>query len=356
MIENLHIKNFKSLVDVNMRLGKITLLSGLNSSGKSSVIQALRMCQNYYTDGEVLLDGHGGIDEMLSGHALRTDRIEVLCDYGESVGYELRVGLEDVVEAGAFLDVIYVGADRLGPRSLLPLKRSLGSYPVLGARGEHVYDFLEHFKGFLVDEKVHHERAQAVSLEYELAGWLGEVAPSSSLSWVVDAKRDMSHGEIEGRRPANVGFGLSYVLPVFAALLCSAARPFSENFAEPWWDDWSARGNNGRLVVLENPEAHLHPQGQTAVGRLLAKVAQSGVQVFVETHSDHVMDGIRLEVRSQRGIDHADVCFHYLSLDRSGVTCIESPRVFPDGRLEFWPEGFFDQTMKNRAKLARRGG
>lgn len=70
----------------------------------------------------------------------------------------------------------------------------------------------------------------------------------------------------------NVGFGISYVLPIVLALV---------------------KAKKGELIILENPEAHLHPRGQRKMGELIARAAQGGVQVIVETHSDHILNGIR---------------------------------------------------------------
>ena len=78
-------------------------------------------------------------------------------------------------------------------------------------------------------------------------------------------------------KPQNVGFGISYVLPVLVTLLVS--RP-------------------GDTVIIENPEAHLHPRGQSAMGNLLARAAAYGIQLFVETHSDHVINGMRVAVKN----------------------------------------------------------
>jgi len=107
------------------------------------------------------------------------------------------------------------------------------------------------------------------------------------------------------------------------------------------------------IVLLENPEAHLHPKCQTAMGRLIALAAASGVQVVVETHSDHLMDGIRIAVKQQELAADKTV-FHYFSLDQDGVSNVESPKLDSKGKLDYWPKGFFDQTMKNRAILAQR--
>ena len=79
----------------------------------------------------------------------------------------------------------------------------------------------------------------------------------------------------EWTRAPNAGFGISYALPIVVAALRAAA---------------------GGLLLVENPEAHLHPAGQSRIGGFLARVAADGVQVFVETHSDHVLNGIRVAV------------------------------------------------------------
>jgi predicted ATPase len=136
-------------------------------------------------------------------------------------------------------------------------------------------------------------------------------------------------GDVASRRhrATNVGFGLSYVLPVVLALL-----------SEP-----------GTLCLIENPESHLHPRGQAKLAELAARASKAGVQVFVETHSDHFMDGVRIAVRD--GIinpEHA--AFHYF--EREGTrTIVTSPQIDTDGRLSQWPTGFFDQHEENLVKL-----
>jgi len=131
-------------------------------------------------------------------------------------------------------------------------------------------------------------------------------------------------------RPTNVGFGLTYVLPVVIA--CLASRP-------------------GGIVLIENPEAHLHPQGQTAMATLTCASAATGAQVIVETHSDHVLNGVRLAVK--RGIiDAEEVMLHFFRREVEGASIkIETPVLRSDGMVSQWPEGFFDEWERALDRL-----
>ena len=102
--------------------------------------------------------------------------------------------------------------------------------------------------------------------------------------------------------------------------------------------------------MIENPEVHLHPAGQAAMGEFLAEVAAAGVQVILETHSDHVLNGIRRAVK--KGVlapDDAALHFFRLQQDdeQEGAVLVESPILDRDGNVDMWPEGFFDQFDKD---------
>jgi predicted ATPase len=123
-------------------------------------------------------------------------------------------------------------------------------------------------------------------------------------------------------RSTNVGFGLTYTLPVIVALLAS---------------------NTGSLIMLENPEAHLHPEGQVRIGELMALAASCGIQVIVESHSDHILNGIRLAVYNQQ-IACDKIMLHYFERKEfnQGQTSVVTPRIDQNGRIDRWPDGFFD--------------
>ena len=126
-------------------------------------------------------------------------------------------------------------------------------------------------------------------------------------------------------RPANVGFGLTYCLPIIVACL---AAP------------------KGALLLLENPEAHLHPRGQSALGQLLARCAADGVQIIVETHSDHLLNGIRVAAKRAE-IPNENVAVHFFCRNvETGESSITSPVLHSNGRFSDWPDGFFDEWSK----------
>jgi predicted ATPase len=136
---------------------------------------------------------------------------------------------------------------------------------------------------------------------------------------------------IENLRAENVGFGVSYSLSVVTALL--SARP-------------------GALIMIENPEAHLHPDGQAKLAELMCLVAQRGVQVIAETHSDHIINGVLVNCKrfekEGRGIDRENVSIYYFSgQDENHAVQYEEVKVLEDGKIEFQPFGFFDRIEKD---------
>ncbi|MEI7894104.1 MAG: DUF3696 domain-containing protein [Myxococcales bacterium] len=197
----------------------------------------------------------------------------------------------------------------------------------------------------LVLPQVQHIASPSARLLPQVTAWMGEISPGVRLETQAFADLSLARlsfsfvaGGATSRplRPTSVGFGLSYTLPVVVALLSAPA---------------------GSLVLVENPEAHLHPRGQAAMGDLVVRAAAAGVQVIVETHSDHVLNGVRIAVKEGRaGPEH--VGFHFFrraTETRDGDTrlvhVVDSPCIDTDGRIDCWPAGFFDQYDLSLEKL-----
>ncbi len=111
----------------------------------------------------------------------------------------------------------------------------------------------------------------------------------------------------------------------------------------------------GALIVIDSAEAHLHPRAQSVVGRMLGQMAGTGLQIFVETHSDHLLNGVRLAVRDGL-LGPQDVALHFFSMNPDSTTGqVTALSLDPHGAIDSWPEGFFDQAERDLAVLAGWG-
>ena len=362
MLERIKLKNFKCFEVLDISLDPLTLLCGLNGMGKSSVIQALLVLRQSFASGE-LRDGHlvlgGELTDLGAGQ-------DVLCEDAEVDMVEFELHRRDNSSpcrlsfdylrttnelrtknnfAATWRDVpplsgqlIYVNAERIGPRKFHHHSEVFARRGNFGARGEYTLNYLSARQNeTLPADDPRCPDLPSLRLGEVVDYWLQEVTPGVhlELETIQDADAIIAGfsfdrpGDVESRRyrATNVGFGLSYILPVLTALL---ATP-------------------GTLCLIENPEAHLHPRGQTKLAELAVRASLADVQVIVETHSDHFMDGVRIAVRDSL-IRPEDVAFHYFSRE-SGKTMVSSPRVDTNGRLSSWPEGFFDQHEENLARL-----
>ncbi|UBF25671.1 DUF3696 domain-containing protein [Kovacikia minuta CCNUW1] len=117
---------------------------------------------------------------------------------------------------------------------------------------------------------------------------------------------------------ADVGFGVSQILPVLVALLVA---------------------QTGQLVYLEQPEIHLHPRAQVALAQIVADAANRGVRVVVETHSELLLVGIQSLVAEGK-LSPDKVKLHWFTRREDGVTEVSSADLDETGAFGDWPEDF----------------
>lgn len=374
MIERLRLQNFKCFEDQILEFRPLTLLSGLNGMGKSSVLQSLLLLRQSHEHGlldrrELVLNGDlvciGTARDALYESAER----DLICfelaaagaqarwcfEYGESDANVLNITPtssppESYVGLSLFGDNFhYINAERTGPRTTFEISDStVRQHRQLGPRGEYTAHFLSVFgRDDIPNEALAHPGAESLKLRDQVEAWLGEVSPGTRLHFTAHPGMDivnLQYSFVTGQqvpsnqyRSTNVGFGLTYILPVLVAVLASP---------------------RGALVLCENPEAHLHPKGQVLMGELMARAASVGIQVVTETHSDHVLNGIRLSVHADR-IAPSDVKLHFFQRrEHEGQSRSEvvSPQIDPDGRIDAWPEGFFDEWDRSLESLLEPKG
>ncbi|KPL90309.1 AAA family ATPase [Herpetosiphon geysericola] len=380
-LESIVLHNFKCFGHQKINLGKLTLLSGLNGMGKSSVIQSLLLLRQSFQQGLITqglavngdlvrlgtaqdvffesaeddtisiglkLHSKNSVDEWSYQYNSSTDvlDIEAAPDGLNSilVGASDTYFNNDIIFSNLFTDEFqYLQAERIGPRTSFGTSDYLvRQHRQLGPSGEYAIHYLSLFGNELIpNEKLHHEQSSTLTLRNEVEAWLSEISPGTRINIsgnpdidLVSLRFSFVNDGVVGNafRATNVGFGLTYTLPILVAVL--SAKPNS-------------------LLLIENPEAHLHPRGQALMGQFLAYAAAAGVQIVVESHSDHVLNGIRLAVHDGK-IDPADVQLNYFErrmIEGQTRHTISTPTIDQDGLIDQWPDGFFDEFDKSLERL-----
>jgi predicted ATPase len=359
-LRSLHLKNFKCFEDQFLYLRPLTLLSGLNSTGKSSVLQSLLLLRQSYQQGllpkiGLALNGdlvHIGTASDALFEGAKGDRIgfdlslendvkkQWRFQYVEDVDV-LRLSPSDPGDAEAIYNASlfndnfhYLQAERLGPRRFFETSDfQVRQRRQLGPAGEYAAHFLSVFGDDPISEHLAHPNAVSLSLRAQVEAWLGEISPGTLITLSPSPNTDtislqFSFATSNKYRATNVGFGVTYVLPILIAILSSSP---------------------GSLLLIENPEAHLHPKGQVEMGALLARAASCGIQVVIETHSDHVLNGIRVATHDAI-IKPQDIQLHFFQRkvhDGQVQNEIASLLIDRDGRIDRWPDGFFDEWDKS---------
>ncbi|GAB4424757.1 MAG: DUF3696 domain-containing protein [Chloroflexi bacterium OHK40] len=361
MITGLLLHNFKCFGDQRVEFRPLTLLVGANASGKSSVIQALLALRQSHrrealSEGKLLLNGRlasiGTVADVFYQRAQdRTLRLSLEVatapqpvDFAFERGEPARRTLtgspppEGYTRLNLFEPRFnYLNAERIGPRPVFQMPEDDRDPYDVGIHGEYaVYIAGRDKQELIANEALAYEDSTTGETRREIYEqtryWIRQIVPhfEYNIDPIIGSDQVQAlFGNVPGQnlvRPSNIGFGLIYTLPIVVAAL--VALP-------------------GSLLIVENPEAHLHPRSQSIMGRFLARVAAAGVQVVVETHSDHILNGVRVAVR--RGawgqeIKADQVAIQYfIPADEQGPLRVETPRLYPSGGISPWPPGFFDQ-------------
>lgn len=328
MIQRVDLNGFKSFDDTSVELKNLTLLTGLNSSGKSSVIQAIEMAETFRrTSGRTFLLNKHGNAKVLTNESYNGFEIDVHSD-NYSVHLDTDAGESKLV--GDMTDsIFYLEAGRSGGVNAIEIYSEDSE---IGSKGENVIKCIEAHWDEKIPEPIRHSESEGDTFLLNLKAWLNIISPNVKFDYQVNEMSDDSFATYNGFRTSNVGFGLSYTLPVIAMLLRASLLP-------------------GSVVLLENPEAHLHPKGQTEMGKMIACAVKSGVQVIVETHSDHLFDGIRIFAKED-GHFADQFIGYWLELDKANFTRWENIQINDAGQLvNEAPKGFCDQFEINAMKL-----
>ncbi|WP_150130889.1 AAA family ATPase [Janthinobacterium sp. LM6] len=122
---------------------------------------------------------------------------------------------------------------------------------------------------------------------------------------------------------ADVGFGVSQALPVLVSLLVAA---------------------KGQMVLIEQPELHLHPRAQSKLSEIIARAVKRGVTVVIETHSNILILGIQTLVAANK-LTPSDVGLNWFSINDGGITTISKGSLDRLGAFGEWPTDFMETSL-----------
>lgn len=355
MLSRITLKDFKCFDDVVFSAAPLTLFTGTNSVGKSTVIQALLLmriaCMRSKAGSSALpLNGPFGLSlgqfEDVLRHNLDAEAQEILIgvveegiDYqmvlnGEANRYAhftLRGGQAPIAFSNEGLgQFVYLSSDRFGPRNTSPIQSLPKEQLVIGHRGEHIADVLYWCERDEVKKELEHSSAPGQRFLKQVEAWLSSFVPGVEIRVELSGDMDLAalrfiRGRVssEWDRPSNTGFGVSYCLPIIVAGLSA---------------------KKGSVLIIESPEAHMHPSAQSAMGSFLGRLAASGIQVLIETHSDHILNGIRKAVvDAVHPLGREHVVMNHLTI-RDDELVKEEIRITEAGSLTARPPEFFDQA------------
>jgi len=402
MLTQIKLTNFKCFeTETTFPLSQLNLLTGMNGRGKSTLLQSLllmRQTTERETATAVFLNGSclklGYFEEVKNQNASRDTPIifEYFSTPDQRLQYQLGENPEDhtvlLIEkvttstlefkrttsdlfqaynsaekevAGLvtffnlapklvnsleespwskesiFDKIHYLSTDRKVGLQPLDLPSALARFPQVGVNGEYTANILYNKANHIVPEHLCLD-SQSDTLAYQTSVWLNQIFEGAPVEVVLSRNQEGRTLEIffkthqnsvdRVNRPINIGFGYSQALPIIVSGLLA---------------------KTGDILIIENPETHLHPQAQSRLLQFLAKVCKGGVQVFIESHSDHMLNAVRVTVKNQLITpEQLSVLYFYQNSEQSKVTPIP---VLPTGGIEEWPEGFFDQTLKDFEQL-----
>jgi len=376
-ISRVKIENFKSLKDIDINLANLNLLTGVNSSGKSSFIQALLLLkQNYQVIMNNILFGKEMINKALmndNNPNTSFEKMPLNIDDGEYVKVNVNeIFFEEFYDEDIKISIFsndtnkfelsfkkdlsfsatgtnrfnifksdfqYIQTNRIMPDILYKLSYKHIEKNILGTQGEYTAHYLSVNRHKSILESLRHPNSKTAQLLENVSLWLSEISENIEVKakvyeelQSVDLKYTYTYGKTTTQdfTPLNVGFGITYVLPIITAIL---------------------KAKRGDLIIIENPETHLHPKAQSKIAKLCALASANGIQIVLETHSDHILNGIRVAIKEGILKPQESKIYYFKKEKDNLATIIEQINIDKNGGIDRYPKGFFDQFDEDLDKL-----
>lgn len=332
MIEKIAVRGFKNIKHQELDIKPLTILTGLNSTGKSTVLQAILLISKQVTEEQSVFAAHHIPDSFQTLRNIYENSKQINVSLGTSEGNIHYTLCSDYSELGPRepdmplpemeKNLYYLSAGRIGPEEFA---RMDNQRIYCGENGSYLFGTFEREKSKPVIETLIKERS-SYTLSTQLNHWL---------SYILDIKLELNTEKrneqtaevrfksdgIPNLQPSQLGAGVSYLSKIL--ILCLRAKA-------------------NDTIMIENPEIHLHPAAQSRLGEFFAFVTRAGIQLILETHCEHLINRVQYEVFKKR-ISTNDVAIYY----KKGITVpYMKIELDKNGRLvEEFPQGFFDATL-----------
>ncbi len=345
MIKKLIINNFKCFENEELEFKNLTILTGTNASGKSSVIQsilklALDANKDYSSPLHRYLDFLSNSDEVINFNLDVDDysikiigfdgELEYIFKRDDTYDCKLSIGSIEQKISYSKGNLVFLSADRIGPQDTY--EKNTNPLDRFGIYGEYAISFLEKArkdKYKVIPELIEESKITQEFLDRQVNYWLNHI-----LDTTLETEGIKETNKVKARfknsndfvRPKNIGSGISYITAIL--IICLSAK-------------------KDQIIIIENPEIHLHPKAQSKLGEFLAFIASKGIQVIIETHNDHLINRLRYEV-FQGVLKSNEVIIHYKELNKP----FEQIEIGKNGKFidkngeNSFPSGFYDATLK----------
>lgn len=371
MITQYTLHNFKNHDTTTIPMEALTILTGMNGTGKSSIIQSMMILResmlNMMLPDKLYLKGNsfkvGKSNDILNGGTtkegdLLSMKIEdetkqtLLFEFSYPKGKSVdsmkatknssRTKVDDIaLETGLFSDDFqYISASRLGPSDSYNIDTDIvdeqHQISHRMGQGEYAVYYLEHYgNDDIANQELAHEDSDDLSLKHQVECWMNEISDGVKITTARNGdKVELKYGYARPGKPTqyhsawNSGYGLSYVISILVAVLSA---------------------KKGALIFIENPEAHIHPAGQSSLMHLIGLASKCGVQIVIESHSDHIINGALVMAKETLGREHVRIIYFTRDDNLNSEPLVLE--IEPHGRIINAPDGFCDQMELDMDKL-----
>lgn len=333
MIRSIKIQGLKSINEIELNLKKLNLLLGVNSSGKSTIIQSLLIAsQNVNKNNSTLNGSLISLGEFREVRNFITNAKSIKVEIEDSNkihGIEVFENKEPVInidndncdfrfDNGLY----YLSASRIGHMDTY--EKNVKQVYKFGLQGEYCFSYFNKHKPDLLNKELLIDDVSE-TMEYNVNYWFNYIIGGKLITSDI-VQTDRLKAQFVGKsgrevRTKNIGSGLSYLISII--IMCLSLK---EN----------------ETLIIENPEIHLHPKAQSRLIEFFIFISKANRQLIIETHSDHIFNGMRVAVANGT-LAEEEASINFLSLNEENCTTNNEIHIGKRGRIIDPPEDLFDQ-------------